>query len=263
MTPLEGSPSPRVGAAQHGAEGGGASERHRLEGELIRLRRRIAQLERERADVDAFAAVAAHELMEPLVMIEVHASMLAVGDDADPAKSADEIGRAAARLRRLVETVLLDARAGEAGTVRREVDLQRVLDEVLELLRPEIEARSVKILTGPMPVVLGVEALLGGLLTNLIANALKYGRREHASITIGSQRVGAEWRVTVVDDGQPIAAAEREMIFEPFRRGHHERRARGTGLGLTICRRIVERHGGHIGLLPHENGNCFYFALPA
>ena len=228
----------------------------------MRLRGRVSRLEREKAEVDAFAAIAAHELMEPLVMIEVHASMLAA-PNADPSMSADEIGRAAARLRRLAETVLLDARAGESGVARHEVDLQRVLDEVLKLLRPEIEARSAKVLGGPMPTVLGDEVLLGALLTNLITNALKYGRREHATISIAAERTSAEWSVTVADDGKPIYSVEHDVIFEPFKRADRERRTRGTGLGLSICRRIVERHGGRIGLLPRQNGNCFYFTLPA
>jgi signal transduction histidine kinase len=114
-----------------------------------------------------------------------------------------------------------------------------------------------------MPSVTGDEALLGGLLTNLVTNALKYGRRERGTISIGAHREGDEWLVTVADDGASIPESERLLIFEPFQRGHRERRARGAGLGLTICRRIVLRHGGRIGLLPQETGNCFYFTLPA
>lgn len=263
MTPAEGSPSPRVGAEPKRAVDGGATGRHRLEAEIARLRGRVAELEREKADVDAFAAVAAHELMEPLVMIEVHAAMLAApGDPERSAETADGVGRAAARLRRLVESILHDARAGEEGVARHPVDLDRVVGDVLALLRPEIEARSAHVVTGPLPTVPGDEALLGGLLTNLIANALKYGPREHARIHVAAERDGTGWRLSVEDDGPAIPAAERERIFEPFRRSQRERRARGTGLGLAICRRIVERHGGRIGLTAGTTGNRFYFTLP-
>jgi chemotaxis family two-component system sensor kinase Cph1 len=243
--------------------GGGAPDRQWPEGEVARLRSRVAQLEREKLEVDAFAAIAAHELMEPLVMIEVHAAIVAAADDPkEAAEAADGLGRAASRLRRLVEAILHDARAGEEGVARHPVDLERVLGDVLVLLRPEIEARSARVVTGPMPTVTGDEALLGGLLTNLLTNALKYGPRAHANIQVAADRDGAYWRVTIEDDGPPIPDAERGRIFEPFQRAQHERRSRGTGLGLSICRRIVERHGGRIGLAPQDAGNCFYFTLP-
>jgi signal transduction histidine kinase len=263
MTPREGSPTPRVSAEPAGDVGGGGTpDRERLEDEVARLRSRVAQLEREISDVDAFAAVAAHELMEPLVVIEVHAAMVAAGEPEQAAEAADGLGRAASRLRRLVEAILHDARAGEEGIVGRPVDLERVLGDVLVLLRPEIDARSASVVTGPMPTVTGDEALLGGLLTNLLTNALKYGPRAQAKIQVAAERDGTGWRITIEDDGPPIPDAERARIFEPFQRAHHERRSRGTGLGLSICRRIVERHGGRIGLAPRPAGNCFYFTLP-
>jgi signal transduction histidine kinase len=71
------------------------------------------------------------------------------------------------------------------------------------------------------------------------------------------------WRVTVDSDGPPIPLEDSEAIFAPYRRGKHERRMRGAGLGLAICRRIVERHGGAIGVRPRATGNAFWFTLPA
>jgi chemotaxis family two-component system sensor kinase Cph1 len=231
---------------------------------VARLQSRIAELEREKEAVDAFAATAAHELMEPLVMIEAHASMLANDERGGTGLSADGIGRAAARLRRLAEAVLLDARADEEGVAHRPVDMGVVLQDVLALLAPEIEARAANVVVaGEMPTVRGDEALLTSLMTNLITNALKYGRREHATISIGAQRLGPEWRVSVTDDGVPLQESERALIFEPFKRAPRERRARGTGLGLAICRRIVERHGGAISMLESSTGNCFAFTLQA
>jgi signal transduction histidine kinase len=260
LTPREGTPSPRIGTERLSAGGGGAWDRHRLESEVVRLRRRVSQLEREQEQVDAFAAVVAHELMEPLVMIEVHASTLTA---APAAETADLIGRAAARLRRLAESILLDARAGEEGLSRGPVDLARALQDVIDLLGPEIAERSASVITGPMPTVPGDEAMLEGLLMNLVTNALKYGPRERASIEIAAERQGDEWLVTVADNGTPIADSERKLIFEPYKRAHGERRARGAGLGLSICRHVVERHGGRIGVRSAPAGNCFYFTLPA
>jgi signal transduction histidine kinase len=264
MTPPEGSFHPRVRPGQAGAEDDDVRERQRLADEVNRLRDRVAELEREKEEVDAFAALAAHELLEPLVMIEVHAGMLASGAPGRTALDADGIGRAAARLRRLAEAILNDARAGEKGIARHPVDLGEVLRNVLALLAPEIEALAATVVVADrMPTVPGDEALLSGLFTNLITNALKYGRRERATIMVEAQQIGREWRVTVADDGAPIPDTERVLIFQPFERAQRERRARGAGLGLSICRRIVERHGGRIGIFTAESGNCFYFTLPA
>jgi signal transduction histidine kinase len=110
--------------------------------------------------------------------------------------------------------------------------------------------------------VTGEVAMIGGLFTNLLTNALKYGPRSHANIEVSAEREGAYWRVSIEDDGPPIPDAERGRIFVPFQRAHRERRSRGTGLGLSFCRRIVEHHGGRIGLAPQATGNCFYFTLP-
>jgi signal transduction histidine kinase len=201
--------------------------------------------------------------MEPLVMIELHAAAMTIDGSAESRMTAELIARTAARLRRLADTILLDARADEEGISSKPVDLGVVLQHVLDLLAPDTTSRSAHVTAGPMPTVLGDEALLSVLLINLVTNALKYGPREHPTIAIAAERRGAEWRVTVTDNGAPIADTDRRVIFKPFKRGHRERRARGAGLGLSICRRIVERHGGHIGVRSSAAGNCFYFTLAA
>ncbi len=97
-----------------------------------------------------------------------------------------------------------------------------------------------------------------------MANALKYGSRSNTEIRIGVTREGMGWTFTVDSHGRQIPARERTIIFDPWRRGHNERRAKGAGLGLAIVRRIVERHGGEVGVLPlNGRGNRFYFTLPA
>jgi signal transduction histidine kinase len=146
----------------------------------------------------------------------------------------------------------------------RAVDCNRLVTDVIALLQPEIEARGASIQVGELPSVRGEAALLGGLFTNLLTNALKYGPRSGGVISVTAEREPAQWRITIDDDGPPIPEDERARIFEPFRRGRRERRARGAGLGLTICRRIVERHGGRIGVAARpDGGNRFYFTLPA
>ena len=99
------------------------------------------------------------------------------------------------------------------------------------------------------------------MFTNLIVNGLRYGPREGSRIAVGATREPGAWRITVDSDGPTINAQDCERIFAPYQRGQHERRMRGAGLGLSICRRVVERHGGHIGVLPVEGGNRFWFTL--
>jgi light-regulated signal transduction histidine kinase (bacteriophytochrome) len=239
-----------------------------LEHEIERLRARVAELEREKAYAQAFAAVAAHELVEPLVMTEAYAAMVAeqLDEELQGAERQDlaALAAVAARTRLLVETLLLDARSDGRGLRRRPVDLDRVLRETLTMLRPQIDSRGARIEVDALPEVLGDEALLGGVFTNLLVNALKYSPRHGSTIRVSAARRGADWRFEVESGGRTIAPQDRLRIFEPFRRGPGERRARGAGLGLSICRRIVERHGGQIGVTAGAGaGNRFFFTLPA
>jgi signal transduction histidine kinase len=274
MTPPEGSirsvdPEAPVTEADGAAMGiGDNTELAILAGQVERLTADVVRLESEKADIEAFAAVAAHELVEPLVMIEAYAAMAAdrLAEQEHPATrdDLDQIGRAAGRLRRLAETLLHDARSGGKALRMRVVDCNRLAKDVVAMLTPEIDARGARVDVGTLPSVRGEATLLGGLFTNLLTNALKYGPRTGGVISVTAERSASEWQVSVEDDGPPITEDERAGIFEPFRRGRRERRARGAGLGLAISRRIVERHGGQIGVaLGDRGGNRFFFTLPA
>jgi signal transduction histidine kinase len=246
---------------------GNAASLNALEGEIERLTADTKRLEQEKADIEGFAAVAAHELLEPLLRIEAYAAMASERLDAahaDTLDDLDQIGRAAAGLRQLSEMLLYDARSGGRALRLRTVDCQRLIADVVSMLRPEIEARGARIEVGELPEVRGEPSLLGGLFTNLLTNALKYGPRTGGVVSVTASSDATKVRVTVEDDGPPIPEDERAWIFEPFRRGRRERRTRGSGLGLSICRRIAERHGGDIGVTNGERGgNRFVVTLPA
>ncbi len=236
--------------------------------EVARLAARVEELERENTALETFAAVAAHELVEPLILTEAFAAM--VSDRLDPdlhAESRSDLAmlrRTATRTRHLLEALLKDARSGEHSLARRPVDLGAVVAESVAALEHEIEARGATVRLGDLPTVPGDESLLNGLFTNLILNALKYSPRQGSEIVVEASREHRTWRVAVDSEGQTIPPEDRRRIFEPFQRGRSERRARGAGLGLAICRRIVERHGGEIGVVPAaRGGNRFYFTLPA
>ena len=236
--------------------------------EAERLLARVEQLEREKAALEAFAGVAAHELVEPLVITEAYATMISERLDedehAESRRDLAALSRTVARTRLLLEALLHDARATGDHLPNRRVDLGLLAADCLDMLAGEIEARQASVTFGELPTVVGNEALLNGLFTNLLMNALKYSPRAGAEIAIGAARDGHEWRIWIDSEGPTIPAADRERIFEPYQRGTGERRARGAGLGLAICRRIVERHGGRIGAIPSPSGgNRFFFTLPA
>jgi signal transduction histidine kinase len=235
--------------------------------EIERLSAHVHRLEREKASVEAFAAVAAHELLEPLILTESYVALVneRLDEEAheETRRDLDALARSARRGRLLVETMLYDARSSGRELERRPVDLNALVDDCLALLKPEIRACEADVEVDELPEVSGDEAMIAGLYKNLLLNALKYSPRSGSAIRVGVSENGGAPQLFVESEGQPIPPDDRERIFEPFSRGHGERRARGTGLGLAICRDIVHRHGGSIGVAPAgPSGNRFYFTLP-
>jgi light-regulated signal transduction histidine kinase (bacteriophytochrome) len=238
------------------------------EAQIAAMEQRVRELERERDGLADFAARAAHELVAPLVMTEAYATMIATRLDAvrdgSTLHDLDAISRAASQSRRLVEALLNEARVGDEPLPLRPVELRSVATDAVRTLQPDIDARAATVRLGALPRVLGESALLSSVFTNLIVNGLRYGPRDGGTIAIAATREHAEaWRITVDSDGPTISPEDSERIFAPYQRGVHERRTRGAGLGLAICRRVVERHGGDIGVLPLRAGNRFWFTLPA
>jgi len=233
-----------------------------------RLSRRIERLERENRQLKEFAAMAAHEMIKPLVMTETCATAIRErsghGLDIISRQELDIIINVSSRVRVLVEALLLDARDGNRTLHEQHVELGSVLRESLTILSREIAARKATIEVEELPTVRGNAALLGGVLTNLLANALKYGPAHGTTIKVTATRSDAGWTLGVESAGRPIPENERRAIFEPFRRGVAGRRVHGAGLGLAVVRQIVERHGGEVGVTTaDESGNRFFFTLPA
>lgn len=239
-----------------------------LAAENRRLRRRLAQIEREKAHAERIVAVAAHELVEPLIATDAYASIVVdrLQDEihADSRSDLDALRRGTAHAKLLVETLLHDACAKERPPRRRAVDLDVVVGECLTLLAPELRFREGRVRVATLPVVSCEETLIRALFTNLLSNALKYGPRHGGEIGIDARLLRDGWRFCVSSQGPTIPVEDRERIFDAYRRGRGERRVRGAGLGLAICRHIVERHGGRIWVgAARGGGNRFCFTLPA
>jgi len=234
--------------------------------EIARLRTRVTELEHEKEAVERFAAMAAHELLVPVVLMDaVAATVCDRLDDERHAESREQLHvlrRGAAQSRLLVETLLQHAAFRARPLQRQPVPLRPLVCECAAVLAPEIHRHATTVEVGPLPRLAVEERLIGSVFMNLFTNALKYGPRHGGRIAVGAVRMPGAWRIGVESQGEPIPPADRQRIFEPYQRGHGERRARGSGLGLAICREIVERHGGELGVLPVDGGNRFHFTLP-
>ncbi len=240
----------------------------RLERRNEELSARVDELEVRYQAVERFAGTAAHQLAEPLVIAESSAILVAeeLGPDLDPLlrDRLDAIGRGAARARRLMDTLLADARTAGRPLELRGVEMSAVLEETLATLSAAIDEYHAEVITGPMPRVRGEASLLSVILENLISNALKYGPRTGGQVHVAAERRPEGWRLSVASEGTPIAPSEAKRIFQPFQRAQSERRVPGVGLGLSICARLIDRLDGEIGVEPgDESGNAFWILLPA
>jgi signal transduction histidine kinase len=230
------------------------------------LQHRVGVLEEHSRAMDGFAAIAAHQLAEPLIVAE--SSAILIADELDDVLTPDlrarldGIGNRAARARQVVDALLMDARARTSVT-REPVEVEPVVRQVLEDLAPRMRERHMLADVGPLPTVTAERRLLAVIYENLLSNALKYGPRDGGRIDVRAEEVDGGWRLSVASEGKPLTELDRARIFEPFRRLPGERRAPGSGLGLAICARLVQRLGGAIDVEPGPHGNTFHFVLPA
>jgi signal transduction histidine kinase len=250
------------------ARGGEDTQETELARENARLRAEVDRLRDDRAELSALAAFAAHEVIQPLLHAEAVAAAFAreLSDAGRPPGAAADLEAfrsGTARARRFAEALLRDAQAGERGLERRPVDTHRLAEETAGLLAVQIADRGVGVEIAALPEVRADAVLLGGVFMNLFTNALKYGPQTGGRIRVSAEHVAAVWRFRVASAGRPIEPPERDRLFRPFVRGTAEHQETGTGLGLALCRRIVERHGGEIGIRPLPGwGNAVEFTLP-
>ena len=255
-----------VGYEQDQALAAAQAESARLRQQVRELESKVDVLSEHSRSMEGFAATAAHQLSEPLIVAESGTIMVAedLGDALDPELRArlDAIGRGAARARQMVDALLLDARSG-SGLTLKPVDAGQIAAQVLEDLAPQMHERGAVAEVAELPVVHAEPRLLSIVFHNLISNAIKYGPREGGRIQIEARRDGDAWRLAVISGGTPLLDQETARVFEPWRRAPGERRVPCSGLGLAICKRLIERIGGTIGVEPQAAGNRFYFVLPA
>lgn len=214
------------------------------------LQKKNAELQRLNDELDSFAALASHDLQEPLRKINQFSRIVEeeLGDSlsGDPAFALTALRGAAGRMQTLIMDLLTYAQAANAPTAMKEVRLQDVVSSATDELAVSIEDAAASITVGPLPVVTGDERQIQQLFQNLISNALKYRDPQRAcSIEISAEPGGGGegQRIRIVDNGVGVDAESAHEMFLPFRRLQPKSSAGGSGLGLAICTRIAERHG--------------------
>jgi len=170
----------------------------------------------------------------------------------------------AARMQRLINDLLAYSRVGTRGGRFEQTDMQQALDRALLNLKVAIEENGAEITHDPMPTVRADATQMSQLFQNLIANAIKFRSPRKPRIHVGARQQGQEWEFSVSDNGIGIEGQYLERIFRIFQRLHTQDKYPGTGIGLALCKRIVERHGGRIWAQSQPGeGSIFYFTLGA
>lgn len=227
-----------------------------------------AALERSNKELEQLAYVASHDMQEPLRMVASYLQLVAKRYQGRLDAEADEfIGYAvdgAKRMQTLINDLLAYSRLGTKARPFEPTDCDALMATVRRNLQVAIEESGAHIECGPLPLVEGDPTQLLQLFQNLVGNAIKFRRKgEPVRVQVQARRGDEHWHFSVQDDGIGIAPEYFERIFVLFQRLHGHGAYPGTGIGLALCKRIVERHGGHIGVESSPgHGSTFWFTLP-
>jgi signal transduction histidine kinase len=246
-----------------------AQARSQLESANALLEVQTAELQRSNSDLEQFAYVASHDLQEPLRKVSSFTQLLQKRYGGKLDDRADQyIGFAvdgAKRMQVLINDLLAFSRVGRISTGMQEVALDDCLDEALHSLSTALEESAAQIEREPLPQVRGEKTLLTQVFQNLIGNSVKFRADASPLVQITARRDEDEWLIQVSDNGIGIDPQFADKVFVIFQRLHGRDEYEGTGIGLALCRKIVEYHGGRMWLEPRaegEAGATFTFTLP-
>ncbi|NQY48768.1 MAG: hypothetical protein HRT50_06645 [Colwellia sp.] len=237
----------------------------------IELNRTNDQLTQSNAELEKFAYIASHDLQEPLRKIQAFGDRLhkrvEIISDEKAIDYIDRMQKSATRMRSLIDDLLKFSRVGSEDYVLKDIALTDVLTSVLDDLHISIDEKSAQINIAELPRIMGESSKLYQVFLNLLSNALKFAKAEQAPIiTISSQRVLIEniayWQIKIQDNGIGFEQEYADKIFEVFQRLHGRSQYQGTGIGLAICKKIVEKHNGMIHVESElDKGACFILLL--
>ncbi|MGD0209639.1 MAG: ATP-binding protein [Desulfomonilia bacterium] len=237
--------------------------RKKAEEEVIKV---MVDLERSNKELEQFAYVASHDLQEPLRMVSSFTQLLAkrYGDklDQDARDYIDFAVKGSNRMQRMIQDLLNYSRVVTRGKEPVPTDMNKVLDETLANLHMTISESGASVTHDALPVVMADHSQLVQVFQNLIGNAIKFRRDDPLLIHVSAGTIGDEWVFSVKDNGMGIEPQYFERIFVLFERLHAGETYRGTGIGLALCKRIIQRLGGRIWVESEPTrGSTFYFTL--
>ena len=231
------------------------------------LKEKTEELARSNRELEQFAYVASHDLQEPLRTVTNFVQLLAKRYQGKLDSNADDFIRfavdGAMRMWTLINDLLAYSRVGTRSQTFEPINCETILQEALDNLRVTIEESGAVVTHDSLPTVMADSLQLGQLFQNLIGNAIKFRGDERPRIHISARRNDNGWTFSVRDNGIGIAPEFRKRIFIIFQRLHGPQQYPGTGIGLAVCKKIVERHGGRIWVESEPGkGSTFYFTLP-
>jgi len=247
-----------VGSARDIAELKQAEEQKRLT---------MEELERSNVELGQFAYVSSHDLQEPLRMVSSYTQLLAERYKGKLDADADEFIAYAVdganRMQGMINDLLAYSRVSTESKEFKPTDCEAVFERALANLEGAIKESGTVVTHDPLPTVMGETLQFVQLFQNLISNAIKFRREEETSrIHISAEQKGNEWVFSVRDNGIGIDPEYKERIFVVFQRLHDKEKYSGTGVGLAICKKIVQRHGGKIWVESEPGrGSTFYFTI--
>jgi signal transduction histidine kinase len=233
-----------------------------------RVLERTTELRRSNEDLEQFAYVASHDLQEPLRMITSYVTLLRQREGSKLDQNSQQFLsfalEGATRMQQFIQDLLAYSRVGKQGRTFEPVATHEACAAALANLQVAIEKAGAEVTRDTLPTVKGDLSLLTQLFQNLVGNALKFRGEAPMKIHIGCQRKGAFWEFAMRDNGIGIAPQDFERIFIVFQRLHSPEKFPGTGIGLSVCKKIVERHGGRIWVESRPGkGATFLFTIPA
>jgi len=238
--------------------------RHQVEQDLAK---KVDELARSNADLEQFAYVASHDLQEPLRMVAAYTQLLAERYKGKLDETADKfIGYAsegALRMQVLIQDLLAFSRVGRNTSASGSVDCNSVMEEVLQTLAATIQESGAVVTHGELPAVWADRTQMAQVLQNLVGNAIKFRGKEPPVVSVQAEKAEQHWLFRVSDNGIGIAPEYAENIFVVFQRLHARTEYPGNGIGLAICKKIVERYGGKIWVEAQTgSGSTFKFTMP-
>jgi len=240
------------------------SLRHQAEDNLAR---KVDELARSNADLEQFAYVASHDLQEPLRMVAAYTQLLAERYrgklDANADKFIGYASEGALRMQVLIHDLLTFSRVGRQDAASGSVDCNAVMEEVLKSLASSIQESGAVVSYAGLPVVWADRTQMAQVFQNLIQNAIKFRRKEPPVVAVQAEKTGQQWLFSVSDNGIGIAPEHAENVFVVFQRLHARTEYPGNGIGLAVCKKIIERYGGKIWVESRGgSGSIFKFTLP-